>query len=83
MYQVAMGFNFFIPEVMDRVKLQDSMPQNGLKIIHNDHTYITEDYTSLCLNIICNRKNPWLIYFNILTGPYPVVHRNESVLKNI
>ena len=24
-------------------------------IIHNDHTYITEDYTSLCLNIICNR----------------------------
>ena len=25
-------------------------------IIHNDHTYITEDYTSLCLNIICNRS---------------------------
>ena len=23
-------------------------------ILHNDHTYITEDYTSLCLNIICN-----------------------------
>jgi hypothetical protein len=52
-----MGFYFFIPEVMDRVKLQDSTPQNGLKIIHNDHTYITEDYTSLCLNIICNRSS--------------------------
>jgi hypothetical protein len=25
-------------------------------IIHNDHTYITEDYTKLCLNIICNRS---------------------------
>ena len=25
-------------------------------IIHNDHTYITEVYTSLSLNIICNRS---------------------------
>jgi hypothetical protein len=25
-------------------------------IIHNDHTYITGDYTKLCLNIICNRS---------------------------
>jgi hypothetical protein len=25
-------------------------------IIHNDHIYITEDYTKLCLNIICNRS---------------------------
>jgi hypothetical protein len=25
-------------------------------IIHNDHTYITGDYTKLCLNIICNRN---------------------------
>jgi hypothetical protein len=25
---------------------------NHIFIIHNDHTYITEDYTSLCLNII-------------------------------
>jgi hypothetical protein len=24
-------------------------------IMHNDHTYITEDYTSLCLKIICNQ----------------------------
>jgi hypothetical protein len=24
-------------------------------IIHNDHTYITKDYTSLCLSIICNQ----------------------------
>jgi hypothetical protein len=24
-------------------------------LIHNDHTYITGDYTKLCLNIICNR----------------------------
>ena len=60
---------------MDRVKQQDSTPQNesnlGFKwikknrtkycvaiysylLLHNDHTYITEDYTSLCLNIICN-----------------------------
>ena len=50
---------------MDGVKQQDSTPQNdstvGFKwhkilfshifIIHNDHTYITEDYTSVCLNI--------------------------------
>ena len=25
-------------------------------IIHNDHTYITGDYTKLCLNIICNQS---------------------------
>ena len=25
-------------------------------IIHNEHAYITEDYTKLCLNIICNRS---------------------------
>ena len=30
---------------------------NHIFIIHyNDHTYITEDYTSLCLNIVCNRS---------------------------
>ena len=28
-------------------------------------------------------KNLWLIYLHILTGPTAVVHRNESVLKNI
>ena len=25
---------------------------NHIFIMHNDYTYITEDYTSLCLNII-------------------------------
>ena len=34
-------------------------------IIHNDHTYITEDYTSLCLNIICNRS---FFYFEMMSA---------------
>ena len=68
---------------MDRVKQQDSTPQNdstlGFKwikkshkifcshifIIHNDHTYITEDYTSLCLNIIYNRS---FFYFEMMSA---------------
>jgi hypothetical protein len=41
-------------------------------IIHNDHTYITEDYTSLCLNIICKKnKNLWLIYLHVFYGALP------------
>jgi len=36
-----------------------------------------------CLTSGIKNKNLWLICFNILTGPYPIVHRNESVLKNI
>ena len=64
---------------MDGVKQQDSMPQNdstlGFKwikkiaqnivqsYIHNNHTYVTGDYTKLCLNIICN---PSFIYFEMM-----------------
>jgi hypothetical protein len=65
---------------MDGVKQQDSTPQNdsnlGFKwikkshkiyifIIHNDHTYITVDYTKLCLNIICNRS---FFYFEMMSA---------------
>ena len=38
-------------------------------IIHNDHTYITEDYTSLCLNIICNRSYFILKWCQLSSGP--------------
>jgi hypothetical protein len=34
-------------------------------IIHNNHTYITEDYTKLCLNIICNRS---FFYFEMMSA---------------
>ena len=56
---------------MDGVEQQYSTPQNDsilgfkwikkitqnivLSYIHNNLTYITGDYTKLCLNIICNR----------------------------
>jgi hypothetical protein len=38
-------------------------------IIHNDHTYITEDYTKLCLNIICNRSFFILKWCQLCSGP--------------
>ena len=31
----------------------------------NNHTYVTEDYTKLCLNIICNRS---FFYFEIMSA---------------
>ena len=34
-------------------------------IIHNDHTYITGDYTKLCLKIICNRS---FFYFEMMSA---------------
>ena len=34
-------------------------------IIHNDHTYITGDYTKLCLNIICNQS---FFYFEMMSA---------------
>ena len=33
--------------------------------MHNDHTYITEDYTKLCLNIICNQS---FFYFEMISA---------------
>jgi hypothetical protein len=44
-------------------------------IIHNDHTYITGDYTKLCLNIICNRS-----HFFIFNVPVRVLHKDEKIL---
>ena len=38
-------------------------------ILHNDHTYITEDYTKLCLNIICNRSFFILKWCQLCSGP--------------
>ena len=40
---------------------------------------------SYCLtpSILFNFRYKKIIYLHILTGPYHVVHRNESVLKNI
>ena len=53
-------------------------------IIHNDHTYITVDYTKLCLNIICNRS---FFYFEMIVSfvPVRVLHKDEKILgrKNI
>ena len=42
-------------------------------IIHNDHTYITGDYTKLCLNIICNR-------YDVSFVPVRVLHTDEKIL---
>ena len=36
-------------------KIAQHIVYSHIFIIHNDHTYITENYTKLCLNIICNR----------------------------
>ena len=48
-------------------------------IIHNDHTYITEDYTKLCLNIICNRS--FLLFLNDVSFvPVRVLHKDEKIL---
>ena len=46
-------------------------------IIHNDHTYITGDYTKLCLNIICNRS---FFYFEMSFVPVRVLHKDEKIL---
>ena len=40
---------------------------NHIFIIHNDHTCITEDYTSLCFNIICNRNRSFF-YFEMMSA---------------
>ena len=42
-------------------------------IIHNDHTYITADYTKLCLNIICNQ-----LFFYFV--PVRVLDKDEKIL---
>ena len=42
-------------------------------IIHNDHTYITGDYTKLCLNIIC-----YQLFFYFV--PVRVLHKDEKIL---
>jgi hypothetical protein len=47
-------------------------------IIHNDHTYITEDYTSLCLNIICNRS--FFFLNDVSFVPVRVLHKDEKIL---
>jgi hypothetical protein len=46
------------------------MAQIHIHIYINDHTYITEDYTSLCLNIICNRV---IFNFEMMSALYPVL----------
>ena len=48
-------------------------------IIHNDHTYITGDYTKLCLNIIWNRS---FFYFEMIVSfvPVRVLHKDEKIL---
>ena len=48
-------------------------------IIHNDHTYITGDYTKLCLNIICNRSF-FLFWNDVSFVPVRVLHKNEKIL---
>ena len=48
-------------------------------IIHNDHTYITGDYTKLCLNIICNRSF-FLFWNDVSFVPVRVLHKDEKIL---
>ena len=48
-------------------------------IIHNDHTYITGDYTKLCLTIICNRSF-FLFWNDVSFVPVRVLHKNEKIL---
>ena len=48
-------------------------------IIHNDHTYITGDYTKLYLNIICNRSF-FLFWNDVSFVPVRVLHKDEKIL---
>ena len=59
--KLAIGFNFFIPDKKKSHKILCSY----IFIIHNDLTYITGDYTKLCLNIICNRS---FFYFEMMSA---------------
>ena len=48
------------------------------------HTVLLLNSVHIALLPVYKNKNRlWLIYLHILTGPTAVVHRNESVLKNI
>ena len=49
-------------------------------IIHNDHTYITGDYTKLCLNIICNRSF-FKFWNDVSFVPVRVLHKDEKILR--
>ena len=49
---------------MDKKKSHKTLCSH-IFIIHNDHTYITGDYTKLCLNIICNRS---FFYFEMMSA---------------
>jgi hypothetical protein len=48
-------------------------------IIHNDHAYITEDYTKLCLNINCNWSF-FLFWNDVSFVPVRVLHKDEKIL---
>ena len=47
-------------------------------IIHNDHTYITEDYTSVCLNIFV--ISHFLFWNDVSFVPVQVLHKDEKIL---
>ena len=47
------------------IKKSHKILRSHIFIIHNDHTYITGDYTKLCLNIICNRS---FFYFEMMSA---------------
>ena len=57
------------PWVLNGYKKSHKILCSHIFIIHNDHTYITEDYTKLCLNIICNRSFFILKWFQLCSGP--------------
>ena len=46
-------------------EIAQNIVQSYIHIYINDHTYITEDYTSLCLNIICNQV---IFYFEMMSA---------------
>jgi hypothetical protein len=47
------------------IKIAHNILCSHIFIIHNDHTYITGDYTKLCLNIICNQS---FFYFEMMSA---------------
>jgi hypothetical protein len=66
MAQIRIRIRFFLlpikgpqgirPWVLNGYKKSHKILCSHIFIIHNDHTYITGDYTKLCLNIICNQS---------------------------
>jgi hypothetical protein len=58
------GRNYWTPQKLAVVKTTSTMVDRLVEYF-SDHTYITGDYTKLCLNIICNRS---FFYFEMMSA---------------